>query len=148
MAIVDFDLLSRTARESNAEMGAMNELWGAAFSLDKWHFVARGTAPDVHPYIASNAAIADNKPMVKAFTDTTKLDRFARENGLVDAEGNVAILSIPIASALSYVEQFAQHGVWGIHFNADRQSEGFFGPLSGLAGMKRHLDATFFANKA
>lgn len=144
---VDFDQLARAAVDANGAIDAMNALWGAAFSLESWLFIARGTAPDLHPYIATNAGLADGKAMVKAFTDSAKLDRFARENGLTDAAGNVAFLAIPTASAVGYVEQLAPHGVWGLHFNADLGSDGFFMPLTGLAGIKRHLDATYFAKR-
>ena len=137
---VDFDLLSRRTMESNVDLAIFSNLFGHVFALPEWHFIARGEFPDINPYVASNAAIADGKYMIRAFTDTARLDRFAEENQLKDADGNVLILSIPTANIIPYLEGSIEHGVYGIWFNSDTQSEGFFTPLTQLRVIKAHLE--------
>lgn len=135
----DFDTLARAAFESNGAMEKLNALFGAAFALEKWHFVSRGEFPDVHPYVASNANYADNQPMVRAFTDTERLMRFARESNLTSDYGSATMLSIPTENIVDYLEGFMNHGVHGIWFNSDTQSEGFFLPLKQLRPVQEHL---------
>ena len=103
---VDFDSLSRKARESGGAMEDLNELFGAAYALPQWHFIVRGELPDIHPYIASNAEYAEGQQMIRAFTDTNRLQRFARENNLTDAEGSVQMLDVPFERVIDYLEQF------------------------------------------
>ena len=40
-------------------MEQKTELWRAVFQLKEWHFIARGEFPNVSPYIARNASIAN-----------------------------------------------------------------------------------------
>jgi hypothetical protein len=135
----DFDALTLKATESNFAIENSNALFGAAFALSHWYFISRGELPDVYPYVASNAQYADNQPMIRAFTDTIRLQRFARENNLTDADGNALMLSIPTANIVEYLEGFIDQGAFGIWFNSDSQSEGFFVPLKQLRPIKEHL---------
>jgi len=137
---VDFDELSRKAMQSNGAMQDLNNLYGHAFALPVWHFIARGEFPDVNPYIASNAEFAGGQQMVRAFTDTDRLLRFAKENNLTDADGGAANLSIPTEKIVEYLEQFITDGVHGIWFNSDTESDGFFVPLKQLRPIKEHLE--------
>jgi hypothetical protein len=140
---VDFDELARRTNESNGAMEDLSTLFRHAFALPKWHFIARGQFPDVSPYVASNAQFADGQYMVRAFTDTVRLQRFAKENDLmeVDAAGEekVSILSIPTDGIVDYLEQFIPLGAYGIWFNSDTQSGGFFVPLKQLRPIKEYL---------
>ncbi len=140
---MDFDLLSRRSFAPGATMDDKNALWGGVFALTEWLFIARGSLPDVRPYIASNPTVAGGAPMLKAFTDSARLQRFAVANGLAGPNGAVEILSIPVRGAVAYVEQFIGAGVHGIHFNADVESDGFFAPLAQLPTMKRYLDENY-----
>ncbi len=119
---VNFDELNRKTIESNGAMGDLSNLFGAAFALSEWHFIARGEFPDVNPYIAANAEFAGGQQMVRAFTDTDRLLRFAKENNLTDADGGAANLSIPTEKIVDYLEQFIADGVHGIWFNSDTHS--------------------------
>jgi len=140
MEEIDFDALAKKAMESNGGVAEMNSLYGHVFALPSWHFIARGTPPNVNPYVASNASYAGGQQMVRAFTDTRRLLRFAQANALTDARGGAAVLTIPTVEVVSYLEQFIADGVEGIWFNSDAQSEGFFGPLKQLRWMKERLD--------
>ncbi len=136
---VNFDALAQKTVEPNGSMEALNNLYGAVFALEKWHFIARGAAPNVNPYIASNDEYADGQHMIRAFTDTVRLMNFARENNLTEADGTAAIMSLPTAGIVEYLEQFVPYGVQGIWFNSDTQSDGFFLPIKQLRAVKEHL---------
>lgn len=135
---VDFDALSVKATASN-RMEDLNVLFGAVFALPQWEFIARGNMPNVSPYVASNAAYADNQPMIRAFTDGKRLIRFARENNLTRADGSCDSISIPTTNIVDYLEQFISQGAYGIWFNSDTESDGFFVPLKQLRPIKEHL---------
>ncbi len=135
---VNFDELSVRATLTS-EMEDLNALFGAAFALSEWHFISRGELPNVYPYVASNARYADNQPMVRAFTDTRRLMRFARENNLTEADGSARILTMPTANIIRYLEGFIAHGAYGIWFNSDTESDGFFIPLKQLRPINEHL---------
>lgn len=136
---VDFDELSRKTNQPNPPMEDLNALFGATFALSEWLFIARGEMPNVNPYIAANAAVAGGQQMIRAFTDSNRLQRFARENNLTDADGNSQMLSIPTEGIVEYLEQFIEYGVHGVWFNSDSVSEGFFVPLKQLRPIKEHL---------
>jgi len=136
----DFDRLSAVANDAGASIGDQNALFGAAFRLKEWHFIARGTVPDVRPYVASNRGIASGAAMVKAFTDTSRLQAFARENGLTGPGGDVQLLSMPVANILPTMAAYAESGATHIHFNADNDSYGFYIPLVQLPIIRRHLE--------
>lgn len=135
----DFDALSRKVNEPNAPMEDLNALFGAAFALEKWEFIARGEMPNVNPYIAARADVANGQQMVRAFTDSARLQRFAKENNLTREDGSVDILSIPTEGVIEFLEQFMEYGVHGVWFNSNMQSEGFFVPLKQLRPIKEHL---------
>ena len=135
---VDFDELSKKAMTTNA-MEDLNALFGATFALPKWHFISRGELPNVAPYVASNAAVADNQPMIRAFTDTDRLMRFARENNLTEADGSAKVLTMPTETIIPYLEGFISEGAFGVWFNSDSQSSDFFIPIKQLQPIKDHL---------
>lgn len=136
---VDFDELSRKIQRVNPLMEDMDALFSAAFALPEWLFIARGELPNVNPYIAANAEVADGKQMIRAFTDSTRLQRFAQENNLTDADGSAQMLSIPTKGIVEYLEQFIEYGVHGVWFNSDSVSDGFFIPIKQLQPIKDHL---------
>lgn len=136
---VNFDALSRKTVESDGALADLNNLYGAAFALEKWHFIARGERPRAAPYIASNAGYAGGRQMVRAFTDTDRLLRFARENNLTQPDGSAPILSLPTVNIIDYLEQLIPYDVHGIWFNSDTESDGFFLPLKQLRPVKEHL---------
>jgi hypothetical protein len=136
---LDFDDLSKRSYEPDSTIEAKNDLWGNVFALPEWFFIARGTFPDVQPYIASNPTIADGQYMIRCFTDTEKLYRFAQENNLLTENAESLILSMPSDSIVEYLEQWISRDVYGIWFNSDNESHGFFSPLAQLRVIKSHL---------
>lgn len=140
----DFDALSRAVTKSDA-LEDLEELYGEAFKLREWYFVARGKFPDVRPYIASNKGASGGRYMVRAFTDTDRLFRFARENGLTEGvnagDESALILSIPTDKVIEYLEQFIAQGAYGVWFNSDSKSDGFYVPLKQLRPIREHLES-------
>ncbi len=137
-SVAPFDELSKKAMETNATED-LNALFGAAFALPEWNFISRGELPNVYPYVASNAAVADNQPMIRAFTDTKRLTRFARENNLTEADGSAKMLTIPTENIIPYLEGFIPQGAFGVWFNSDSESKDFYIPLKQLQPIKDHL---------
>lgn len=137
---VNFDVLAENAFAENASVEDKNELWGSAFSLAEWNFIARGEMPNLRPYIASNPTVAGGKNMIYAFTDNAKLQRYVKENNLSDNSGGSLLLSIPTVKVIEYLEQFVSQDVHGVWFNSDSESYGFFSPLVQLRPIKEHLE--------
>ncbi len=138
-AQTDFDALNRKSNESGGARADLDNLFGATFALEKWLFIARGSLPNINPYIAANADYADGQQMIRAFTDSDRLQRFAAENNLTDANGSAQMLEIPVKGAVEYLEQFIQHGTHDVWFNSDTESDGYFIPLKQLRPIKEHL---------
>lgn len=138
----DFDHLSRQAARPGSTVDDLMNLAAATFALPYFLFIARGEAPNINPYIAANAGFADGKPMIRAFTDSTRLLRFAQENNLTDAGGAAAMLEMPTNGIIDYLEKFSADGVAGIWFNADSGSESFSFPMVKLRPIKERLVKT------
>ena len=138
--VVNFNGLAEKAFAENAAIENKNDLWGNAFSLSEWNFIARGEMANVHPYTASNPTVANGRSMIYAFTDTVKLQRYVKENNLSDNSGGSLLISIPTAKVIEYLEQFVSQDVHGVWFNADSESYGFFSPLVQLRQIKNHLE--------
>lgn len=136
---MDFDELACKSNESGGAMENLNNMFGATFALKEWFFIARGVLPNINPYVASNAGYADGQQMIRAFTDVDRLQRFAQENNLTDADGSAQMLTVPTLGIVEYLEQFIQDGVHGVWFNSDSVSEGCFIPLAQLRPIKEHL---------
>ena len=140
---IDFDKLSAEAFSPGAGIPQLNELWGNVFSLSAWNFIARGPIDRPHPYIASRSDVCNGQDMIRAFTDDQKLTAFGRENNLMEADQSVRILSIPTKDIIPWLEGFSQYGIFGIWFNSDKASTGFYSPITQLRPVKNHLDKTW-----
>ena len=138
---VDFDSLARQVMRADRTIADLDQLYGHVFALPQWHFIARGQFPNVRPYIASNVQVAEGQYMLRAFTDSDRLLRFAQENQLAGGESPL-ILSLPTDTIVDYLEQFIPEGVHGVWFNSDTKSDGFFAPLIQLRPIQEHLKAS------
>jgi hypothetical protein len=134
---VDFDALARDAEAEGNPEKHLHALARAIFSLSHWHFIARGEASRPNPFIASHAGTAGGIPMVRAFTDTTRLGRFAEEHGLVEERG-IRVMSVPLSEGdvVAWLEHYIPLGAEGLWFNSDAESHGFFFPLRALRGIR------------
>lgn len=136
---VDFDDLVCRADVPGGNLDAQNNLWGNVFALPEWFFVRRGHYPKFYPYFAGDPDVAGGKAMVRAFTDTERLFRFAEEEDFLIRDADSFILKLPTQTILDYLEKLVPRGVYGIWFNSDTQSEGFYGPIVKLRGIKSFL---------
>ena len=136
---VDFDALARKANQSGGAREDLNKLFGAVFALDEWIFIARGELPNISPYIAARADYQNGQQMIRAFTDSARLLRFAKENNLTNPDGGAEMLGTPTKGVVEYLEQFIGNGVDGVWFNSDAESDGFSIPLKQLRPIKEHL---------
>lgn len=138
----DFDALSAAANAEEATMHDKAALYSAAFKLPEWYFIARGEFPSIRPYVAAHPDVVDGAPMLKAFTDTKRLHAFSKECGLTNSAGESLILSLPVEGILPMLASCAEQGVWGLHFNADANSNGFYAPLVQMPLIREHLEST------
>lgn len=138
----DFDRLSREGVAPQAPRSATDALFAATYALPQWFFIARGDPGRERPYVARNPLIQQGAPMVKAFTDTRRLLRFAREVGLLDdgqCDADLPILCVPTPEVLPLLASLQSSGVTHIHFNADHASDGYYLPLVQMPIVHRHL---------
>jgi tetratricopeptide (TPR) repeat protein len=137
---VDFDRLATAAARARGALPEHERLWSAVFKLEQWHFVARPEGDgNMAPYIAANSGLMNGAPMLKVFTDTVRLQRFAEDNQLCASDGSTFVLSYPVRTVMEALDHYAQQGVAHIHFNPDKCSFGFYGPVTKLAGLEEDL---------
>lgn len=135
----DFDRLAKNAYGLTGDLHAKELLFANLFRQEKWHFIARGELPNVQPYAAGNAAWAEGKPMLKAFTDTARLAAASGEWGLRDPDGSTPILSLKVATILPTLDALEKQGVWGIHFNGNQASESFYAPVPQMTTIRERI---------
>ena len=126
----DFDALTAAAFP-NLERGpipAINALWRAAFALDQWHFIMHPkAASDPQPFVATEAGHV----CIFAFTDSERLNSFAKENDLLDEKGGAIMLSISPDNAVEWGRQEVERGgSRRMHFNFG--GPGWFAPMVDL----------------
>lgn len=137
---LEFDFLAKAAYTPEGTFDDKDRLWTKALGLKEVYAIARGQFPDIYPYIASNAGIASGQPLVKVFTDTDRLLAFAEANQLLDADGAASVLTLPVSGLIRAAHDYARSGIYGIHFNPDTDSYGFFTPFEQLPYIREHLD--------
>jgi hypothetical protein len=110
---------------------AVNALWRAAFSLDKWLFIVDpNAATDREPFADTEAGHL----CLFAFTDSEQVHRFAKENNMLDEHGGALMLGISPQNAIEWGRQERERGgSQRIHFNFG--GPGWFAPMSGLPGI-------------
>lgn len=138
----DFDALSNKAHGPGGGIPQLNELWGHTFLLKEWLFINRGTLAEPSPYIASRADVCEGKHMMRAFTDEQKLMSFVNENNL-ESNGVPFLLSIPTQNIIPWLQGFARQQVFGIWFNSDIRSNGYYSPLAQLPIIKNYLESNW-----
>ena len=135
----DFDWLAEQAFGPARTREVEGVLWQHVFALPKWYFIARGEFPNIHPYVAKAEGVAYGQFMIRAFTDTDRLYRFCVENELQAEGADALILELPTDSVLDYLDQFISSDVFGIWFNSNTGSKGFFSPLAQLRPIRDYV---------
>ena len=141
---IDFDALSNIAHGPDGGIAKLNELWGHTFQLKEWLFINRGTLTAPSPYVASRADVCEGKQLIRAFTDAQKLMDFVSENKLANNGDVPFILSVPTQDIIPWLLNFTRQQVYGIWFNSNLKSNGYYSPLAQLRPIKDHLDRNWF----
>ena len=135
---VNFDALSRAAYDTNSTIKDKDALWLEVFTLSEWYFVARGSLPNIVPYIARAEQIEPGSLWLYAFTDADRATKYAQEMELGAEDGSSLYLAIPNnRTTIRWALGYKDNDVKGIFFNAE--SYGFYVPLRQLQPIKNHL---------
>ncbi|MFB2554880.1 hypothetical protein [Herbiconiux liangxiaofengii] len=130
--IAEIDRRAALLREQPDSFAAMDNLWRAIYSLERWIFIARGTLDQPAPY----AGELPQGPMLFAFTTGERAKTAALGAGLSEEEASM-LLAIPLPSAIEWAASFSAVGVKGIAF--DLPAAGFFAPLENLVPMRDYM---------
>lgn len=94
--------------EAGSEAASADALaqWRAAFGLERWFFIARGSGQQVTPF----AVDADGAGTICVFTSPEGASRFGVSMGLSEQEAGY-LMAVPSTGAVDYLVQFAADGV-------------------------------------
>lgn len=138
MEKVDFDALSKAAYAEGSKLIEKDVLWTEVFKLSEWYFIARGTPPNVVPYIGKAPEIEAGSLWLFAFTDADRAVDYAKKNELGSDDGSQFYLSVPNnRTTIPWILGYKDSDVKGVYFNAD--GYGFYAPLRQLKPIKEHL---------
>lgn len=129
---------------------ATGEFWKAVYQLQTWHFLP-GIPPGerIKEHMTSGRSIApmvvrmDGRRYVLAFTSEQRAAACATINGFTDGEqGGIALLSMPLDAAASYLCRLEDDAADGVLFNHNRGEHGMTAPLDNIAAMyEYYLDS-------
>lgn len=94
---------------SAAEELALQAAWQAAFALDTWYFIARGSGDQVTPL----AFETPEGGVIAVFTSAEHALEFGLSIGLPEAEAGFQ-LAIPRTSCVEWLLQFVEDGVGAV----------------------------------
>lgn len=130
--VAELDRLDAAVKAAPAgDTSAQIALWRQVTSLERWFFIARGSAEQPRPY----GVAAHQGPMICLYSSAARANEAARQLGLVDsADGGAPLFSVPMPVAIDYVASFGQAGVFGV--TLDHPRLGHFIPLGNLGLLK------------
>ncbi|MEV0675381.1 hypothetical protein AB0I60_02545 [Actinosynnema sp. NPDC050436] len=127
-AVAEIDRLDAAVRAAPAgDLAAQIALWRQTTALERWFFLARGSADQPRPY----AVAAEQGPMICLYSSAARAGEAARTLGLADA---APLFSVPTPAAIDYVASFSAAGVFGV--TLDHPRLGHHIPLANLALLK------------
>lgn len=138
MSPPDFDTLVTSAYAPQAEPAALDALYGSLFQLPGWWFIVQGQGVAVQHYAYAHPQAAEGQRMLLAFTDEARLRRLADALGLFQLP-DTAAQWLPVTDALLMLDQHADQGMFGVHYNFAPESPSFHCPLRQLKKIRRHL---------
>ena len=142
MEKVDFDQLCKNAYHAEATLQDKDNLWLEVFKLDEWHFIARGTSPEIHAYVAEAEILEPDSIWLYAFSSSNRATFYAKDHGLFQDDLENPILAIPNnQKIIDWVEKHKDYGVKGIFFNAD--GHGFFTTLRQINPIREHIHESY-----
>lgn len=142
MERIEFDQLCKQAYTTESSLQDKDNLWLEVFKLPEWYFIAKGAAPNIHPYIAEANLIEPHSHWLYAFTDSNRATFYAKKNRVYTEDNGSQLIAVPNNEKLiPWIQQYAEEGVKGIFFNAD--GHGFFVPIQQLLPIKEHLNESY-----
>lgn len=111
----------------NREYG--DQLWAAAYKLPQWYFLM---TPKSMKNKMPSAQMIDGKDWYLVFTDSDKLQAYAKMNNNLDAKGNALFMTMTPTMAVEFARKNADGPVFGVRFN-EGQAHGWFSPMRNLA---------------
>lgn len=131
--VAELDRLNEAVRAAPAgDTSAQIALWQQAIKLERWFFIARGSADQPSPF----GVAAEPGPMICLYSSAARANEAARSLGLVEeATDSVPLLAVPMPAAIDYLASFGQAGVFGV--TLDHPRIGHFIPLANLAMLKQ-----------
>ncbi|OYC98655.1 hypothetical protein CI089_03045 [Microbacterium sp. Yaish 1] len=126
------DEAAAASKASPTDAAVQERLWRAAFALDRWLFIARGSDDEPTPF----ALRSDEGAVIFAFSTADRAHEAALGFGLAEEEAS-RLLAVPLPSAAAWVASYAEAGVEAMVFDAPRN--GAMAPLSNLAAMAVYI---------
>ncbi|SDQ78076.1 hypothetical protein [Microbacterium sp. cf332] len=130
--IAELDDAAAASKASPADAAVQERLWRAAFALDRWLFIARGSDDEPTPF----ALRSDEGAVIFAFSTADRAHEAALGFGLSEDEAS-RLLAVPLPSAAAWVASYAEAGVEAMVFDAP--GNGAMAPLSNLAAMAVYI---------
>ncbi|MCZ4068222.1 hypothetical protein O1W71_11120 [Microbacterium sp. H37-C3] len=130
--ITALDEAAAASKASPADAAVQERLWRAAFALDRWLFIARGSDDEPTPF----ALRSDEGAVIFAFSTADRAHEAALGFGLPEEEAS-RLLAVPLPSAAAWVASYAEAGVEAMVFDAP--GNGAMAPLTNLAAMAVYI---------
>ncbi|GLJ78391.1 hypothetical protein [Microbacterium imperiale] len=130
--VAELDAAAAASKSAPSDVAVQERLWRAAFALDRWLFLARGSDDEPTPF----ALRTDEGAVIFAFSTADRAHAAALEFGLPEDEA-ARMLAVPLPAAAAWVASYAESGVEAMVFDAP--GNGAMAPLSNLAAMAVYI---------
>ncbi|MDD7962105.1 hypothetical protein [Microbacterium thalli] len=130
--VAELDAAAAASKSAPSDAAVQERLWRAAFALDRWLFLARGSDDEPTPF----ALRTDEGAVIFAFSTADRAHAAALEFGLPEDEA-ARMLAVPLPGAAAWVASYAESGVEAMVFDAP--SNGAMAPLANLAAMAVYI---------
>ncbi|QLD13343.1 hypothetical protein HW566_12470 [Microbacterium oleivorans] len=130
--MAELDAAAAASRQAPADAAVQERLWRAAFALERWLFLARGSDDEPTPFALST----DEGAVIFAFSTADRAHEAALGFGLPEDEAS-RMLAVPLPAAAAWVASYAEAGVEALVFDAP--GNGAMAPLSNLAAMAVYI---------
>lgn len=106
----------------------LDKLWIEMFKLPEWLFLM---SPKSAKSLQPSVQMIEGKGWLLVFTDSEKLQAYAKKNKNVDEKGSALYLSMSSEKAREYLKQFENSKVFGVRFNEGAE-QGWFAPVRNI----------------
>lgn len=130
--IAELDEAAAASKANPGDAAVQERLWRAAFALERWLFIARGSDDEPTPF----ALRSDEGAVIFAFSTADRAHEAALGFGLPEEEAS-RLLAVPLPSAAAWVASYAEAGVEAMVLDAP--GNGAMAPLANLAAMAVYI---------